>query len=75
MIIVKLFGGLGNQMFQYATGYVFAKKNHADFCLDTSYYHSQGEDTTRSYSLDVFKLESVIANSSFSWWGAWLNQN
>jgi hypothetical protein len=30
MIIVNLKGGLGNQMFQYATGFVLAKKKQTN---------------------------------------------
>ena len=33
MIIINLKGGLGNQMFQYALGYVLAKKNNPQIKL------------------------------------------
>lgn len=38
MIIVRLWGGLGNQLFQYAYAYAAAERNHSELCLDTSYY-------------------------------------
>lgn len=34
MIITKIIGGLGNQMFQYATGLSLAKKNNTDLFID-----------------------------------------
>ena len=41
MIIVKLCGGLGNQLFQYSYGYYLAKKNNADLWLDLSWFGEQ----------------------------------
>lgn len=38
MIIVKMWGGLGNQLFQYAFGYMMAKEHHDDLYLDTSFF-------------------------------------
>lgn len=38
MVIVRLWGGLGNQMFQYACGYAVAKRNNTDLLLDTRFY-------------------------------------
>lgn len=38
MVIVRLWGGLGNQMFQYACGYAIAKKNNTELVLDTRFY-------------------------------------
>ena len=37
-IRVKLTGGLGNQMFQFAAGYSIAKKNNIDLSLDLSWF-------------------------------------
>ena len=37
-IKIKLTGGLGNQMFQFATGYAIAKKNDLDLSLDLSWF-------------------------------------
>lgn len=41
MIIVKLWGGLGNQLFQYAYGYSLAKRLGTELRLDISFYHRQ----------------------------------
>ncbi len=38
MIIVRLWGGLGNQMFQYSLGYSIAKKKNSNLLLDTRFY-------------------------------------
>lgn len=43
MVIVKLCGGLGNQLFQYSYGYYLAKKNNADLWLDLSWFGEQSE--------------------------------
>lgn len=36
MVIARIIGGLGNQMFQYATGFRLAKKLQTEFKIDTS---------------------------------------
>ena len=45
MIIVKLWGGLGNQLFQYAFGYHLSKMNNQELRLDCSFYANQPEFT------------------------------
>lgn len=47
MITVKLMGGMGNQMFQYATGKSLACYHHTDLLLDASLLHGR-----RSYTLN-----------------------
>lgn len=55
MIIVKLFGGLGNQMFQYACGRALALKNQTNLKADLSWFDSvKIIDTSRQYKLGVF---------------------
>jgi hypothetical protein len=44
MIVSKITGGLGNQMFQYATGYALAQRAGLRHMLDTSWYRSPGAD-------------------------------
>lgn len=41
MVIIKLWGGLGNQLFQYAYGYQLAKKINSKILLDTSWFDKQ----------------------------------
>ena len=61
-------GGLGNQLFQYATGLALALRQEAkigkkvDIKLDvTGYGENNGIDTVRHYALDVFNVRSEIA--------------
>jgi|CXWL01.1.fsa_nt_gi hypothetical protein len=69
MIITKLQGGLGNQMFQYAVGRHLAEKNDVGLLLD-----STGLDqdilgiTKRKYSLSVFNIqESFATDGEIAW--------
>lgn len=59
MIITRITGGLGNQMFQYAIGKAIAKKRADEFKLDISFYPKQ---TLRKYELNQFNIEENIAN-------------
>ena len=43
MVISKIMGGLGNQMFQYAYARNLSILNDVDFYLDTSFYNNQIE--------------------------------
>lgn len=67
MIISKLAGGLGNQMFQYARGRAVTSELKTDLKLDisgfgvsNSFIYSQ--DTPRQYSLDVFNIKICFAD-------------
>lgn len=53
MIEIRVSGGVGNQLFQYAFGYALAKRYNQELVLDKSYYDF---DDSRSYELDKFKL-------------------
>ena len=59
MIIVKLNGGLGNQLFQYATGRYLAEKNSTALKLDVSGYET---DKFRKYDLHCFNIKEQIAS-------------
>ena len=57
MIIVKLQGGLGNQMFQYAFARVLANKNIEEVLLENSFFDDKGNKlgfTPRKFELEVF---------------------
>jgi len=56
MIISKLKGGLGNQLFQYATGFSLAKKLDAPFKIDVSGYEKSisARETARNLDINDF---------------------
>jgi len=64
MIILSLFGGLGNQMFQYACGKAIAMKLGVELKLDVSLVvdRTPRENFTyRDYELAVFNINDEIA--------------
>lgn len=61
MIIVKIIGGLGNQMFQYAVGRNIAIKNNVELMLDISSFNSY---KLHSYGLNKFNIVENIASES-----------
>lgn len=62
MIITRLKGGLGNQMFQYALGRRLALKNNDVLKLDTSAFNEvQAGETPRSYELSAFAIKGEVA--------------
>jgi len=63
MIIVKLKGGLGNQLFQYAYGRQSAIKNNADLFLDTSSFKA---DILREFSLNQFNINTQSISNLYS---------
>jgi hypothetical protein len=65
MIIVRLQGGLGNQMFQYAMGRSVAIRNNAELKVDLTDLLDRGPDAARfpfrEFDLDIFDLKVGIA--------------
>ncbi len=61
MIIVKLKGGLGNQMFQYAIGRRIAVVNNVPLKLDLKWFDDTGKDTLREYELKHLKINEEFA--------------
>lgn len=57
MIITKLTGGLGNQMYQYAAGRRAVYKNNTELKLDISWYENPGGATKREYLLHIFRIK------------------
>lgn len=64
MIISKIIAGLGNQMFQYATGRALAIRNKSNFKLDITWYKNQNPaETHREYELNIFNIYERIASA------------
>jgi hypothetical protein len=64
MIVVKLYGGIGNQMFQYAAAKSLASRNADEFKLDISHYDIKELPNGlpyRSYDLSIFNIRGNIA--------------
>ena len=61
MIIVRLDGGLGNQMFQYAAGKALAKHNGVDLGLDLRVYDGPSQF---DYGLHHFNISGKILTGS-----------
>lgn len=58
MIIARMDGGLGNQMFQYAYGLHLARMHQTELILDTSSYASAPQ---HGFLLDRFCIEAQLA--------------
>lgn len=59
MVISRLIGGLGNQMFQYAAGRSLAVANNCELKLDASSYKNYR--LHNGYELDLFKTQASLA--------------
>lgn len=62
MIIVKLSGGLGNQLFQYSFGRYLSLKHNAELKFDDNLSISKLNFTSRSLGLSKYKLDLKFAN-------------
>ncbi|HOI72947.1 MAG TPA: alpha-1,2-fucosyltransferase [Syntrophales bacterium] len=58
LVIVRLNGGLGNQLFQYATGRMLADHHRTELKLDLSAFHTGKE---RTYRLNHLRVRERIA--------------
>ncbi|OGH88682.1 MAG: hypothetical protein A3J93_01130 [Candidatus Magasanikbacteria bacterium RIFOXYC2_FULL_42_28] len=63
MIIVKLSGGLGNQMFQYAAGRALADRHGVPLKIDASYYDKE-DIFKRKYALGIFNITAEPATAA-----------
>jgi len=61
MIIVKLQGGLGNQLFQYALARQLAEIHKTEFKLDVSFFQTY---KLHAYSLSPFNIQEKIASQN-----------
>jgi hypothetical protein len=63
MVIVKLYGGLGNQMFQYAAGFALARRLGTGLLTDTRWFDPRRrpgatDHRTRPYHLGLFGVRA-----------------
>lgn len=63
MIVVKLIGGLGNQMFQYATGLALSKLKRTELFIDVSELNKalDGDRIAHKLELDAYNVQLHIA--------------
>lgn len=65
MIISKLQGGLGNQLFQWAYGKSLSIRYKSPFYIDNSFYQNQSSVTARDFSLNKFpNIDDRLINTS-----------
>jgi hypothetical protein len=68
MVIVKLMGGLGNQMFQYALGRSLSLHHNVDFKMDTSFLLDRTprskDIVIRDYDLSIFNIVENFATAA-----------
>lgn len=61
MLTINLKGGLGNQMFQYATARNLSLKYKTGIILNTEYFlNIPAKDVPRKYQLDLFNIDSQV---------------
>jgi Glycosyl transferase family 11 len=60
MIIANIYGGLGNQLFQYAAGRQLAERNHTTLKLDIENFK---KDKRREYLLNHFAIKKSFCTS------------
>jgi len=61
MVIVKIYGGMANQLFQYAAGYALAKTHQVPLKLDINYFQETNKDTKREFELSKFAINYSLA--------------
>ena len=75
MIITKIIGGLGNQMFQYSIGLSLAKKNNTDLLIDKRDFDKvsihNGYELERVFDIKVkeakdFEIKKIIGLNRYS---------
>lgn len=65
MIIVRLCGGLGNQLFQYAAGRSLSIAHQAELVLDLSWYqNTPASNTPRQYELAHYPIQARVASGN-----------
>ncbi len=69
MIVVRLCGGLGNQLFQYAAGRRLAHARRTELVLDLGWYaRTPSSDTPRIYELGHYPIQARPAMPTEALW-------
>lgn len=63
MVSVILSGGLGNQMFQFATAKALSIRCKTNLSIDLYAINKNTKATSRNYSLDIFEIDTPIKSS------------
>lgn len=66
MILVRYWGGLGNQMFQYAAARALSEKNNTEIIMDLDLITSKDPNNSVfkfHFELHAFKIKNIIASS------------
>jgi len=62
MITLRLQGGLGNQMFAYATAKSLAERNHTSLVLDINAFKY---DSLRHFELDKYNIDAIVTDKFY----------
>ena len=65
IVVVKLNGGLGNQMFQYALGHIISLNYNSQLLLDKELFRLSEKTpghTPRNYELGIFGIDKESAS-------------
>jgi len=69
MVAVKICGGLGNQLFQYACARRLAHVKGAELVLDLSWFsHRPSSNTSREYELDRYPIHARTPTTGEMFW-------
>lgn len=80
MIVVRLCGGLGNQLFAYAAGRRLAALRHTELVLDLGWYGRKPPlDTPRAYELGHYPIRARLTTPGEALWcrlheGRWVRR-
>ena len=62
MLVTRIYGGLGNQMFQYAAGKSISLSRSEELMLDTSSYGINGGENRTDRDLDILETRLKLRN-------------
>lgn len=79
MIIIKIFGGLGNQMFQYAFGKALSLKYNRELVIDKSYFEKENHPfdlhpTYYPYKLGLYNMDCEFVSRNISKYTRFIKQ-